>query len=710
MLPLFIYEKDILEVILILEGDIIMKKVSFRIRKFDKEQFLTYNIDNDASLDEEVLDFLEEEEPKGLVPIIFEEDEEFDTFSYNVTDKIRLCELSNQEINAEMVLKVMRGLVLSLVDMGEYRVPLSYLVLHRNYIYINSDYEVEFICVPLEDIQDEVDVNAFLRSFVASLRFDSSENGDYVARMLSYINNTAIFNLRNMVTLVEDLMETMGIEIPEDLSNEIYVDYQEVEDEEVVEASEEVIQEDVAMTVEEPEEDVVEDIQKAVEESEETEEAVEKPAETVEDIEEVAEELEETVEDVEGTVEEPETAVEDVEEAVEEPETAVEDVEEAVEEPEAAVEDVEEAVEEPEAAVEDVEEAVEEPEAAVEDVEEAVEEPEAAVEDVEEAVEEPEAAVEDVEEAVEEPEAVVEDIEEVAEEPEVAVEDVEEAVEEPEAGVEDIEEVAEEPEVAVEDIEEAVEEPEAAVEDTEELAKNEVFNTETDIDEDAKSIIESLKKKVEEEQHATVLEEVQKIVKKPTFKTKDTSSSGVVIEDDFDDFVAEMERAEKAAKHEETGLKIKKSIKVNRASVAKSNRDEIKEEVAVDNKVEEEVASNVIQSQTVAATAVVKTMDIPKANPYLVRVNTEERIMITKQNFKVGKASMGVDYTVKGNSAVSRVHAIIVNKDDTYYVKDNKSTNHTFVNGKILDEGENEPLTHDCKIVLGDEEFVFKLR
>ena len=81
-----------------------MKKVSFRIRKFDKEQFLTYNIDNDASLDEEVLDFLEEEEPKGLVPIIFEEDEEFDTFSYNITDKIRLCELSNQEINAEMVL------------------------------------------------------------------------------------------------------------------------------------------------------------------------------------------------------------------------------------------------------------------------------------------------------------------------------------------------------------------------------------------------------------------------------------------------------------------------------------------------------------------------------------------------------------------------------------------------------------------------------
>ncbi len=635
MLPLLIYEKDILEVILILEGDIIMKKVSFRIRKFDKEQFLTYNIDNDASLDEEVLDFLEEEEPKGLVPIIFEEDEEFDTFSYNVTDKIRLCELSNQEINAEMVLNVMRGLVLSLVDMGEYRVPLTYLVLHRNYIYINSDYEVEFICVPLEDMQDEVDVNAFLRSFVASLRFDTSENGDYVARMLSYINNTAIFNLRNMVTLVEDLMETMGIEIPEDLANEIYVDYEEMEDEDedIIEDSEEVIQEDVAVTVEELDEDVVED----------TEEAAEEP-------------VEEAVKDTEEVAEEPaEEAVEDTEEVAEEPaEEVVEDTEEAAEEStEEAVEDTEEAAEES---------------------------AEEAVEDTEEAAEESaEEAVEDIEEAVE-----------VSEE---------RAAETTQADVA-TDEVAETEETI--DV--------TTVSQTEELAENKVSDNETDIDEDAQSIIDSLKKKVEQEQHSTVLEEVQKVVMKPTFKTKDTSSSGVVIEDDFDDFVAKMERAEKAAKHEEIGLKIKKSIKVNRASVAKSNRDEKKVEVAVDNNVEEEVANNVIQSQTVAATAVVKTTDIPKASPYLIRVNTEERIMITKQNFKVGKANMGVDYTVKGNSAVSRVHAIIVSKDDTYYVKDNKSTNHTFVNGKILHEGENELLTHDCKIVLGDEEFVFKLR
>ena len=206
-----------------------MKKISFRVRSFDKEQFLTFNIDNEAELDEELLDYLEEEEPAGIVPVIFEEGEEFDTFSYNVTDKIRLSELSEQEINAEMVLLVLRGLVMALIDMAEYRVPVSYLVLNRHYIYIDSDYKVEFVCIPLEEMREDVDISHFLRNFLASLRFEPSDNDNYVARLFTYINNHAVFNLRNMLSLVETLMEDLGIEIPDD-ANEIYAEYHEVEE------------------------------------------------------------------------------------------------------------------------------------------------------------------------------------------------------------------------------------------------------------------------------------------------------------------------------------------------------------------------------------------------------------------------------------------------------------------------------------------------
>ncbi|MBQ4059763.1 MAG: FHA domain-containing protein [Lachnospiraceae bacterium] len=636
-----------------------MKKVSFRVRNFEKEQFLTYNIHDEAILDEEVLDFLEDEEPKGIVPIIYDEEEEYDTFSYEVTDKICLSELSKQDINAEMVLKVMRGLVLSLIDMGEYRIPLSYLVLNRNYIYVNSNYEVEFICIPLEEMQEVVDLNAFLRNFVANLRFEPSENGDYVARMLTYINNTAIFNLRNMLTLVEDLMDVCGVEIPEDTSADIYVDYQEIdEDEEVVE---EAIAEDV-------------------EGEEVAEEAI---AEDVEG-EEVAEEA--IAEDVEGE----EVAEEAIAEDVEDEEVAEEAIAEDVEDEEVVEEAIAEDVEDEEVAEEAIAEDVEDEEVAEEAIAEDVEGEEVAEEAIAEDVEDEEVAEEAIAEDVEGEEVVEEAIAEDVEDEEV----VEEAIAE---DVED-EEVAEE--AITEDVEgeEVVEE--AIAEDVE--STQEVDVRENNACEELQA--EKPEEVVQDNEVIEEIKEVQKTIKKPTLKTKEIPNTPMMYGDDLDEILAEMEQESNKVQGTKSGLKIKRDIKVNRASIVMSNQEESKETEELVEAPKEEIAESV-QNQVPPK----KKTDVPKVNPYLIRVNTKERIMITKQNFKVGKASMGVDYRVQGNGAVSRVHAIITNKDDIYYIRDNKSTNHTMVNGKVLEDGENEALVDECIILLGDEEFVFKM-
>ncbi len=632
-----------------------MKKISFRVRNFDKEQFLTFNIDNEAELDEELLDYLEEEEPAGIVPVIFEEGEEFDTFSYNVTDKIHLSELSEQEINAEMVLLVLRGLVMALIDMAEYRVPVSYLVLNRHYIYIDSDYKVEFVCIPLEEMREDVDISHFLRNFLASLRFEPSDNDNYVARLFTYINNHAVFNLRNMLSLVETLMEDLGIEIPDD-ANEIYAEYHEVEE----------VSSDTTVLTREEETDI---------------------SQVMDDLA-AAEELDDA-EDIE-------TAMSDLA-AQSEEDTGKLAAEEEVDEPE---EVEKEETEEPEEAEE---EEIEEPEEA--------EEPETAEEEEASEPEEVEEKETDESEEAEKPEEVEE---KEIDEPKEA----EEAEEPEEEEAEESEEVAEE----------KVKKPEEAKEPEQKPAKKSVL----ELDEESQEMVNKLKEKLAGSKKEKQPKSTEKEIKKPTFKTKDTSSVGVVIQDDLDEFLAEKEMEEQATHHEDSGLKIRKNIKVSRASILKNTQEELKaaEEKEAEQKAleevteaedevtevaeteEEEVVSNSILSQTISgATGLLRgNVNVPKVNPYLVRVNTDERIMITKQNFKVGKASMGVDYTVKGNGAVSRVHAVITNKDGIYYIRDNKSTNHTYVNGKMLEEGENELLTQDCKIVLGDEEFIFKLR
>lgn len=205
----------------------------------------------------------------------------------------------------------------------------------------------------------------------------------------------------------------------------------------------------------------------------------------------------------------------------------------------------------------------------------------------------------------------------------------------------------------------------------------------------------------------------RKSVKEPKLKTKEDDVKGIVIEDDFDDFLAEQELKDKPFHFDENGLKIRKAIKVNRASVVQNTREELEEEkedreTDVQIKEEDMKKTEEMPARNSKKTSNGKKKVLPKVHPYLIRINTQDKMMVAKQNFKIGKSNMA-DYTVEGNSAVSRVHAIITNKDNEYFIKDNKSTNHTYVNGKMLQDGESELLTHDSRIMLGDEEFEFKL-
>lgn len=95
--------------------------------------------------------------------------------------------------------------------------------------------------------------------------------------------------------------------------------------------------------------------------------------------------------------------------------------------------------------------------------------------------------------------------------------------------------------------------------------------------------------------------------------------------------------------------------------------------------------------------------------PYLVRVSTNELIPILNKEFMVGK-SVNCDYQIIDNSKISRRHAVFRISNGECYVRDNDSTNHTFVNGKLIQPGVEIMLSNDDYIRLGDEEFRYWVR
>jgi pSer/pThr/pTyr-binding forkhead associated (FHA) protein len=98
-----------------------------------------------------------------------------------------------------------------------------------------------------------------------------------------------------------------------------------------------------------------------------------------------------------------------------------------------------------------------------------------------------------------------------------------------------------------------------------------------------------------------------------------------------------------------------------------------------------------------------------QVKPYLVRTKNNERIQLNKPVFRIGKEKSYVDYFIGDNTAISRSHANIISRDGEYFVVDTNSTNHTYVNGGMIQSNVETKLSHGSKIRLANEDFEFKL-
>lgn len=95
--------------------------------------------------------------------------------------------------------------------------------------------------------------------------------------------------------------------------------------------------------------------------------------------------------------------------------------------------------------------------------------------------------------------------------------------------------------------------------------------------------------------------------------------------------------------------------------------------------------------------------------PYLMRKKNNEKISLNKPVFRVGKERSYVDYFIGDNTAISRSHANFITRDGKYFVVDTNSTNHTFVDGVMIQSNEEREITNGDTIRLANEDFEFKL-
>lgn len=99
----------------------------------------------------------------------------------------------------------------------------------------------------------------------------------------------------------------------------------------------------------------------------------------------------------------------------------------------------------------------------------------------------------------------------------------------------------------------------------------------------------------------------------------------------------------------------------------------------------------------------------PQIHPHLIRRRNNERIPISQDVFRLGRNQDFNDYVVLGNEFVGNTHCHILIRGEEYFIVDDNSKNHTFVNGVMVMPGTEVKLVHGQTVTLADEEFEFRL-
>lgn len=92
---------------------------------------------------------------------------------------------------------------------------------------------------------------------------------------------------------------------------------------------------------------------------------------------------------------------------------------------------------------------------------------------------------------------------------------------------------------------------------------------------------------------------------------------------------------------------------------------------------------------------------------YIVCTGNNKKRIVDKSVFSMG-SSPNSDFVVNGNPTVSRNHAKIILEDDgCFYIRDNNSSNGTFIEGIKAKPNVNYKLFSGSRFLLSNEEFIF---
>lgn len=182
--------------------------MAFTFETNGNNTFLVYPIQEDDVLDTMTLGMITNNKIPGLASVLYTQMNRDRFLKYNVTAKVTVKQFFAGVVNKRRLLGVFSSITAALALTEEYMIDSNSLLLDTNYIYADvSTCKAEMICLPVMQTAGTTDAGMFFKNIMFSTQFDQTENCDYVARIINYLNSVPVFVADDFGHLLEELQK-----------------------------------------------------------------------------------------------------------------------------------------------------------------------------------------------------------------------------------------------------------------------------------------------------------------------------------------------------------------------------------------------------------------------------------------------------------------------------------------------------------------------
>ena len=126
---------------------------------------------------------------------------------YNISAKVSVKQFFTGTVNKKKVIGVLKGILTAFISAEDYMINTNYILLDLDCIFVNvSTCQTEVICVPFNGIANENNnLKDFFRNIVFTLNYDQTENCDYIAKLINFLNSSASFSLKGFKEVLDSI-------------------------------------------------------------------------------------------------------------------------------------------------------------------------------------------------------------------------------------------------------------------------------------------------------------------------------------------------------------------------------------------------------------------------------------------------------------------------------------------------------------------------